>query len=88
MVDRPIHMIYTKRVYSIESNATVREASRLINKKSLKNLPVVDKGRLVGIITRNAIVRGLFDDYLANPNAACVEGAQDDDFLCTFISSR
>lgn len=80
VVDHPINKVYTKRVISTESHATVREASRLINKKRLKHLPVVDKGKLVGIITRNALVRGLFDDYLANPDAPCVEGAQDDDF--------
>ena len=43
-------------------------------------LKMVDEGKFVGIITRNDIINGLFKEYLANPDAECVEGPQDDDF--------
>ena len=31
-----------------------------------------------GIITRNDIIHGLFSDYLADPDAVCIEGSDDD----------
>ncbi|MEE0435792.1 MAG: CBS domain-containing protein [Peptococcaceae bacterium] len=67
-------------VITVESTDTVRSVSQLIQKKHLKHVPVLDEGKFVGIITRNDIINGLFKDYLANPDAECVEGSQDDDF--------
>ena len=65
---------------TVEATDTVRNVSKLIQKKHLKHIPVLDEGKFVGIITRNDIINGLFKDYLANPDAECVEGGQDDDF--------
>lgn len=70
----------THHVITVESTDTVRSVSQLIQKKHLKHIPVLDEGKLVGVITRNDIINGLFKDYLANPDAPCVEGGQDDDF--------
>lgn len=70
----------THHVITVEATDTVRNVSKLIQKKHLKHIPVLDEGKFVGIITRNDIINGLFKDYLSNPDAECVEGAQEDDF--------
>ena len=70
----------THHVITVEATDTVRNVSKLIQKKHLKHIPIVDEGKFVGIITRNDIINGLFKEYLANPDAECVEGPQDDDF--------
>lgn len=79
-VDDGAYGAATHHVITVESTDTVRSVSQLIQKKHLKNVPVLDEGKFVGIITRNDIINGLFKDFLENPDAECVEGAQDDDF--------
>lgn len=43
--------IMTPKVVTIPSSASVIRARRLMEEKKLKRLPVVDKGRLVGMVT-------------------------------------
>lgn len=80
VVNDPVYSCFTEHVYSVEPNDTIREASRLITRKHLKHIPVVENGKPVGILTRNTVIRGLFSDYIANPDAECVEEGQEDDF--------
>jgi len=44
-------------VATIEENASIEEAARLMARKNIKKLPVVSDGRLVGIITSMDLVR-------------------------------
>ncbi len=74
-VDKPAYNAATHRVVTVSEVDTVRRTSELMQKKHLKHLPVLDEdGRLVGIITRNDIINGLFKDYLDDPDAPCIEG--------------
>ncbi|GAA0937311.1 CBS domain-containing protein [Virgisporangium aurantiacum] len=52
--------LMTRPVVTIGSDATVGSASRLLEKHGVKRLPVVDGGRLVGIVSR----RDLLSTYL------------------------
>ena len=47
---------------TIEPDATVREAARLIARKKHNRLPVVEHGRLVGVVTRVDVLDGLAGD--------------------------
>lgn len=80
VVNDPVYTCFSDHVFTVEPNDTIREASRLITRKHLKYVPVVEDGKPVGILTRNTVIRGLFSDYIANPDAECIEGAQEDDF--------
>lgn len=80
VVNDPVYNCYTEHAYTVEANDTVREASRLIQRKHLKHVPVIDEGKVVGLLTRNLVIRGLFHDYITNPDAECIESGQDDDF--------
>ncbi len=49
--------VMTKPVITIEPDAPVEEAARMMARARIKKLPVVDGGRLLGILTTTDIVR-------------------------------
>lgn len=51
--------VMTKDVITVSPDATVAEAATLILDRDVKRLPVVEEGRLVGILTRKDLVRAL-----------------------------
>jgi CBS domain-containing protein len=46
---------------TIEAGASVEDAATLMHEKRISRLPVVDDGRLVGIVARVDVLRGLLD---------------------------
>ncbi|MDO4281403.1 MAG: CBS domain-containing protein [Peptococcaceae bacterium] len=72
-VDDKAYAAATHHVITVESTETVKKVSQLFQKKHLKHIPVLDEGKLVGMVTRNDIINGLFKDYLENPDAVCIE---------------
>lgn len=49
--------LMTSPVVTIDSDATIPEAARLLARHRIKRLPVVDDGRLVGIASRSDLLR-------------------------------
>lgn len=49
--------IMSKHVITIKPEKTIEEASKLMVKKKIKKLPVVENGKIVGIITASDIVK-------------------------------
>lgn len=49
--------VMKKTVISVEPETTVTEAKELMNKKNISKLPVISKGKLVGIITKNDLLQ-------------------------------
>src|SRR5215213_10309632 len=47
---------------TIEPDATVREAAKVIARKKHNRLPVIEHGRLVGVVTRVDVLDGLAGD--------------------------
>jgi CBS domain-containing protein len=47
---------------TIEADATVREAAGLIARKKHNRLPVIEHGRLVGVVTRVGVLDALISD--------------------------
>ena len=56
---KPISDIMVKDVYTISSESSVEDASRLMTKHRINRLPVVDNDVMVGMVTRGDIIRGL-----------------------------
>ena len=52
----------TEDPITVEADATVTEAARLIARKRHNRLPVVEHGRLVGVVTRVDVLGGLVSD--------------------------
>lgn len=51
--------LMTEEPVTVEPGATVREAARLISRKKHNRLPVVEHGRLVGMVTRLDVLDSL-----------------------------
>ena len=59
---RPVGDVMTKSVITVDPEATVNDAILLMRDRSINRLPVLDKGVLVGIVTRGDIIKGLAQD--------------------------
>jgi len=51
-----VKQIMTRRPYTVSSSAPIEEAALIIREKKIGCLPVVDNGKLVGIITETDII--------------------------------
>ncbi len=56
---KPVKEIMKKRVYSISPETGLDDASGMMVKHRVNRLPVIDNGKLVGILVRSDIIRGL-----------------------------
>ena len=52
-----VKQVMSQPLVTVDAQANIEEAARLMTKKSLKRLPVVENSRLVGIITSSDIMR-------------------------------
>jgi CBS domain-containing protein len=51
--------VMTREVQTIGPDAPIEEAARIMHDRDLKRLPVLEGGRLVGILTRKDLIRAL-----------------------------
>ncbi len=56
---KPVRDIMIKKIYSISPDSTLEDASGKMVKYRVNRLPVIENGKLVGIIVRSDIIRGL-----------------------------
>ncbi len=56
---RPVKDIMTRTIYEISSEDSLEEASSIMVKHKVNRLPVIDNGKIVGIVARSDIIRGL-----------------------------
>ncbi len=59
----PVSEIATKRVISVDVNDDLGEVARVLSEGHLKKAPVLENGRMVGIINRSNITRYAIDRY-------------------------
>ncbi|MBN2734673.1 MAG: CBS domain-containing protein [Methanomicrobiaceae archaeon] len=57
--DSPVSDIMSGDVVSIETDADIEEGAKLMLSEGIARLPVMHEDRLVGIVTRQDIVRGI-----------------------------
>lgn len=58
-----IPQIMTKIPVFIEVSSTVRDAAEILSHQSFHSLPVLDQGKLVGMVTTTDIIRYLLAQY-------------------------
>lgn len=58
-----IPQVMTKNPVTVTANTTIRETARILSLQSFNALPVIDKGKLVGIITTQDLVAYLLEQY-------------------------
>lgn len=54
--------IMTQEVITIDKNATIEEAASLMINQNVKRLPIMDNGKLIGIISRKDVIKVLLED--------------------------
>jgi CBS domain-containing protein len=56
-----IRNIMSKKVVSIDPEASIFDAANLIENNDVNRLPVIESGKLIGIVARADIIRALLD---------------------------
>lgn len=56
---KPVRDIMKKKIYSVSPDISLEEASGMMVKYDVNRLPVIENGKLVGILVRSDIIRGL-----------------------------
>ena len=58
-----IEQVMAKNVISVPSTATIKQVSEFLAEQEFHALPVVDQGKLVGIVTTTDLIRYLVEQY-------------------------
>ena len=58
-IDTPVKEIMTFQVYNVNSETPVEECMALMTTKRVRHLPVVDKGKLVGLVSSGDVVKAI-----------------------------
>lgn len=58
-----IPQVMTRVPVTVVSDATIKEVAEIFSKQSFHSMPVVDEGKLVGIVTTTDLINYLLDQY-------------------------
>ncbi|PJH76288.1 MAG: histidine kinase [Anaerolineae bacterium CG_4_9_14_0_8_um_filter_58_9] len=61
-VNTPVKEIMTNKVYYVSPKATIQECLALITQQSIRHLPVLENGKLVGLISIGDVVKSIIDE--------------------------
>ncbi len=64
IADHPVERFMSSRVWHIEPDVPLMRAGAIMLARGIHRMPVMDGGRLVGIITRTAVYRAVFEIHL------------------------
>jgi CBS domain-containing protein len=67
----PLRVIAEPAIFTLEADTDVDEAFRALEERDLERVPVVENGRLVGVLSRSGLQRRLAED---EPPAEPAEG--------------
>jgi CBS domain-containing protein len=60
--DSPVRSIMTANVVCVAPNRTVEECMGLMTERRLRHLPVVENGRVVGLVSIGDLVKAMIDE--------------------------
>jgi CBS domain-containing protein len=63
--DTPVRIIMSSPVLSVSSDHSVNECMALMTEKHFRHLPVVDEGKVVGMISIGDLVKALIEEQRA-----------------------
>lgn len=58
-----IDQVMAKNLVSVTSNTTIKEVAEILAKKEFHAIPVVDEGRLVGIVTTTDLINYMIKQF-------------------------
>ena len=56
----------TRNVRAAEYDDNLREVAQYMDRKKLKNMPVVKDGELIGVVSRNTLIKKFFEIYASS----------------------
>ena len=59
----PVMNCATRNVRAADHEDNLREIAQFMDRKKLKNMPVVKNGKRIGIVSRNTLVKNFFFDF-------------------------
>lgn len=62
LMNAPVRGYMSRDVVTIEASSSIREAQELMVKYDIGRLPIMEEGRMVGIVTRTDILASYYDD--------------------------
>jgi CBS domain-containing protein len=60
--DTPVSAIMTRRVLYVRSEQTLDECMVLMTERHLRHLPVLDNGRLIGVVSIRDVIKNLISE--------------------------
>ncbi len=60
-----VGVIMSKPLITIEASATLGEATLLMTEKDIRRLLVVERGKVVGIVTQKDVMKGTLETFMA-----------------------
>jgi CBS domain-containing protein len=60
--DTPVSQLMTSRVISVDGDATVDQCMALMTDKRVRHLPVIENGRVSGVISIGDVVRAVVEE--------------------------
>ncbi len=60
LMSRNVMELATRKVIWVTPDQSVDEVAKILSKKKIKKVPVLEKGKLVGVISRSTIMRDIF----------------------------
>ena len=65
----PVKEVMTKEVYAVEADISITDAIMKMVRNDIHRLPVIEKGKLVGIVTRGDVIRGLARNHSSSSSS-------------------
>ncbi len=58
-----IEQVMAKNLVSVNSNTTIKEVAEILSKREFHALPVIDNGKLAGIVTTTDLINYLLEQF-------------------------
>jgi CBS domain-containing protein len=65
VLNEPVTSIHTAQVHSVQPDAAIEEVERLMTEHRFRHVPVVESGRLAGVVSIGDVVKNRIDELEA-----------------------
>lgn len=86
--DQPVKEYMQRNVSTLSQDADLNEAMEIILKQRQRMVPVMDKGEIIGVLTRTDVIRLLIDDTLHIPEGTPLSQEHQESNVASRIESQ
>lgn len=73
LLDKRVSELMTRKVITVNEDTDLAEVAQILSKRKFKKVPVVNKGKLTGVVSRGDMVRYLMREFLQKNSHAAPE---------------